>query len=91
MVALRLPLLKFPEKVELSFFRLCVGDVLKNQEMQAMSALVPGEEATGVAIRKRGRVLEGYCVPRGLFVQCGCREGIISKTVRLSKCRAESV
>ena len=31
MVALSLPLLKFPEKVELSFFRLCVGDVLKNQ------------------------------------------------------------
>ena len=30
MVALRLPLLTFPEKVELSFLRLWLGDGLKN-------------------------------------------------------------
>lgn len=70
MVALMLPLLKFPEKVQLPFYRLSDTYMGCSQKSKALPAVVASYRSTGNMNggQKGRRITGGYRMPRGHFL-----------------------
>lgn len=89
MVALRLSLLTFPEKVELSFLRLWLGDGLKNHRCRRL--VLWFQEKRRQESQSEQQEEFWKVAFKGALSSMDAEKASSQKAVRLSECGAESV